>query len=148
MEGLLNRAQGMDMRMILAGLAWELLFLESKVNCQLDLSILFDDFGVGRGRKMKQVLRYFTVVVLVGINLYIVEKKISDCVKMIDNLQVSDQESVSADPGMYQGHQRMGGPGGKFDKKGIFRGVGKVRNTHIKILQNISRAGEKRIGDI
>jgi hypothetical protein len=87
------------MRMMSADLVWVLLAWEFKINCQLHLSVLLDDFCVGRRREMKQFIRYLATGVVVGISFNIVKEKIGNRVKMVNYLQVLYQVGFMADPG-------------------------------------------------
>ena len=108
MDGLLKSGQGMDIKLILVGDIWGVgVFVELKINSQEEQLILFNDFSVSRWCERKNIFRYFPVTVGVGINMYIFEKKICDSIKMINNLQMFQQEGFIIDPGMSIGAARM-----------------------------------------
>lgn len=95
------------MRMISAGLIRVFFLGGVKVNCQLNLLKLFDDFSVGRWREKKQIVFYLAAAIVVGINLYVVKKQIGNRFKMVDDLKMYYQERTMSDPGMYRGDLRM-----------------------------------------
>ena len=71
------------------------------------LFLLFNNFSARRRCKEKQIVINVLSVVCSEIDLDVAEKKISDSIKMIDNLQMRDQKSIMSDPGMYRGHMWM-----------------------------------------